>query len=107
MAHACRYATGESESAKLFNCVQRCHQQALETYPQFLAMSLLAGLQFPITTALEGVVWIVARLAWSEGYATGKPENRYAYSPLGRHIWTPLLHLLVLNLFTAGKMMMP
>ena len=35
------YAEGFSESAKLYNCVQRSHQQALESYPQFLGTNVI------------------------------------------------------------------
>lgn len=65
-------------TAAAANCVQRGHQHALETYPQFVALSLIGGLRHPITTALAGIVWTIARLRWAEGYATGDPDKRYA-----------------------------
>ena len=99
------YAPGNTEKERLFNCVQRGHQQAFESYPQYLAMALLTGLAFPVTTALEGALWIAARFAWADGYATGKPDNRYRFSWLGRHIWTPLIHFLVLDLYIAGRLL--
>ena len=80
-----------TDNARLFNCVQRGHHQALETYPHFLILSAVSGIQYPITTSLMGVLWIVSRRAWADGYATGTPINRYAYSVLGPQIWTPLL----------------
>eukprot|EP00298_Acanthocystis_sp_HF-20_P026614 c4408_g1_i1.p1 GENE.c4408_g1_i1~~c4408_g1_i1.p1 ORF type:complete len:197 (-),score=73.86 c4408_g1_i1:46-636(-) len=84
------YAEGFSEEAKLFNCVQRGHQQALETYPSFLACSLVGGLTQPLMTSFGGLLWCIARLRWAKGYATGEPNNRYAdfWAP---HIWTALL----------------
>ena len=99
------YAPGDSDNERLFNCAQRGHQQALETYPQFLALSLVAGLAFPLTTAVEGALWCVARFAWAEGYATGDPDNRYKFSWLGKHVWTPLVHMLILSLFVGGKVL--
>lgn len=57
------YAEGFSVNAKKFNCVQRGHQQAMETYPQFVALSLIAGLQFPVSAALAGLFWNYARYA--------------------------------------------
>jgi glutathione S-transferase len=35
----------ENKEAKFFNCVQRGHQNFLETVPFFLALLLIAGLQ--------------------------------------------------------------
>ena len=58
------YAEGFSEHAREFNCIQRGHQQALETYPSFLILSLFGGLRFPVTAALGGVLWNYARLKW-------------------------------------------
>ena len=56
------YAEGFSEPARVFNCVQRGHQQALETYPMFIAWSLIGGLMYPVSCAFGGLVWIYARL---------------------------------------------
>jgi len=71
------YATGEDDNARMFNCVQRGHQQALETYPGFLVASLVAGLKFPLVVSLMGMLWGYARLKWAEGYRTGVPDKRY------------------------------
>lgn len=83
------YAEGFSKTAKLFNCIQRGHQQALETYPSFVALSLIAGIKYPITAAIGGVIWHFARFAWAEGYATGDPSKRYQ-SFLAVGIWSSL-----------------
>lgn len=42
--------------------------QALETYPAFLALSLIGGLGFPLTCALGGLLWSYARFKWADGY---------------------------------------
>lgn len=87
------YAEGFSKNAKLFNCVQRAHQQAFETYPQFLAMSLLGSLQFPISVSLAGLLWNYSRVQWASGYASGEPSKRYDHwSAYG--IWSSLVMLL-------------
>jgi len=91
-----------AENERLFACVQRGHQQAFETYSQFLALSLVSSVLFPITTALEGALWIAARLAWADGYASGKPDERYSHR-LAPHIWTPVIHMALLSLYTAGR----
>jgi glutathione S-transferase len=48
------YAEGFSVHAKQFNCVQRGHQQALETYTAYVALSLIGGIRFPVTVTLAG-----------------------------------------------------
>lgn len=83
------YAEGFSELAKKFNCVQRGHQQALETYPSFVALSLIAGIKYPVATMAGGLLWTVARFAWAAGYSTGEPSKRYD-NLLAVGIWTSL-----------------
>jgi uncharacterized MAPEG superfamily protein len=56
------YAEGFSEDAKAFNCVQRGHQQAFETYTQFVIMSIVGGIKFPVITTGAGLMWCFARL---------------------------------------------
>jgi len=104
------YAAGDSEDARKFNAVQRGHQQALETYTSYLALSMISGLAFPVTTALFGVLYIVARIKWAEGYAQGgledKPILRYQYSIFGPQIWTPILMGTILCVASAVGLLM-
>merc|ERR1712157_239755 len=88
------YAEGFSKEANDFNCVQRGHQQALETYPTFLILSTIGGLAHPITTSMAGLLWGIARLKWAAGYASGDPSKRYG-SMWGMQIWTSVLALVV------------
>ena len=98
------YAEGFTDHARSFNCVQRSHQHTLETYPHVLALSLIGGLSQPVTTALAGALWIVARHKWARGYQTGDPKNRYERSDgWGRHIWTALLALCVTCVVTGVR----
>ena len=88
------YAEGFSQEAKEFNCHQRAHQQALETYTNFVVCSIIGGIRQPIMTTLAGCLYIVARVKWARGYTTpgGDPMNRYkASGGWGMHIWTSLL----------------
>jgi glutathione S-transferase len=87
------YAEGFDEHSTAFNCVQRSHQQALETYPMFLAASLVGGMQYPLTVAAGGAWWAYARLQWAEGYALGA-DKRYGHWA-AKGIWTGLLAPLV------------
>ncbi|CAL4943981.1 unnamed protein product [Urochloa decumbens] len=66
----------ENKDAKLFNCVQRGHQNSLEMMPMFFVMLLLGGLQHPTIAAGLGVLYMVARFFYFKGYATGVPDNR-------------------------------
>lgn len=83
-------AEGFDEHSKQFNCVQRGHQQALETYTQFIVLSVVGGLSFPISTTLSGLLWFYSRIKWAEGYRTGEPSKRYQ-SWVAFGIWTSLL----------------
>ena len=84
------YASGSSAEDTKFNCIQRGHQQALETYPSFVACSLAGGLSYPLVTAAAGAVWIVARMKWAAAYAEHGADGRYA-SAWSRFIWHSLL----------------
>jgi len=84
------YATGTDAKSRKFNCVQRGHQQALETFPMFLVASIVGGVKFPVSVALFGAVWCKARFAWAEGYASGDPKKRYG-NAWAKLIWTTLV----------------
>ena len=98
------YVDGNTPHAKKFNCVQRGHQQALETYPQFLALSLCGGQSFPLMTTLCGILWIYARAKWAEGYAVGDPDSRYQHWA-SKGIWVSLLWGSLATLGTALSVM--
>ncbi|KAE9606070.1 hypothetical protein Lal_00025071 [Lupinus albus] len=66
----------ENKQAKLFNCVQRGHQNSLETMPIFFMLMILGGLKHPSTSAALGLLHTVARYFYFTGYATGEPKNR-------------------------------
>ncbi|CAK9223483.1 unnamed protein product [Sphagnum troendelagicum] len=66
----------ENPQAKLFNCVQRAHQNVLEFMPTFISLLLVGGLQYPRLAAVLGLVYVVARYFFFKGYSTGDPEKR-------------------------------
>ncbi|XP_043716708.1 microsomal glutathione S-transferase 3-like [Telopea speciosissima] len=66
----------ENKEAKLFNCVQRGHQNSLEMMPLFFVLLLLGGLQYPVVAAGLGLVYIVGRFFYFTGYASGDPKKR-------------------------------
>jgi glutathione S-transferase len=43
----------------------------LESYPQFLFLLLLGGLEWPVVSAGAGVVFLASRVAYAQGYYTG------------------------------------
>lgn len=84
------YATGKDAKSVKFNCIQRGHQQALETFTSFVLTSLVGGVSYPVSVALFGLVYMKARIAWADGYATGDPKNRYS-NKWAVFIWTTLM----------------
>ena len=93
---------GTSKHVKAFNCVQRSHQQILETLPGYLITVLISGLEFPVTTFLAAVVWLVSRMVWVRGYAAsmGDPSQRYSHA-LSRLFWFSKLTLFFTTLMVA------
>ena len=72
----------ELAQAKLTNAVrynnhQRVHQNAMESFPFFLALSLLGGLRYPVAVSIHGLCWTVGRFIWTRGYVSGDPIARY------------------------------
>ena len=76
------------QNADEFNYVQRGHQNALESYTAYLALSLLGGLKHPIIVAVGGVAWCIGRLLYLEGYKAG-PDSRYGKG--GGVLWFGML----------------
>lgn len=66
----------ENKDAKLFNCVQRGHQNCLETMPVFFALLLVGGFQHPLVATVLGLIYTVGRFIYFKGYSTGVPEKR-------------------------------
>ncbi|KAF3321019.1 microsomal glutathione S-transferase 3-like protein [Carex littledalei] len=71
------YATeSENKDAKLFNCVQRGHQNSIEYMPVFFVMLLVGGLQHPLIAAGLGTLYTISRFFYFKLYSTGNPQNR-------------------------------
>ncbi|KAL2641332.1 hypothetical protein R1flu_008919 [Riccia fluitans] len=66
----------ENKEAKMFNCVQRGHQNFLEFLPFYLTFLILGGLKHPKLAAVSGVGYLIGRFFYFKGYSTGVPDNR-------------------------------
>ncbi|KAL3881546.1 hypothetical protein ACJMK2_027975 [Sinanodonta woodiana] len=85
----------------VFNCIQRAHQNTLESYPMFLVLMIFGGILYPKLSALCGLIWIAARVTYAFGYYTGDPERR----KWGAFGYIGLLILLVINIIFALKLL--
>ncbi|KAI0697570.1 membrane-associated proteins in eicosanoid and glutathione metabolism [Cytidiella melzeri] len=65
-----------SINAKVFNCVQRAHQNTLENLPTVIFSTLIAGLVYPTFAGSLCATWSVARLLYTIGYSSGDPNAR-------------------------------
>ncbi|XP_056413042.1 microsomal glutathione S-transferase 3-like isoform X1 [Hyla sarda] len=90
-----------SDKENVFNCIQRAHQNTLEAYPAWLIFQLIAGLAFPLSASVLGVIWVTSRFSYAHGYYTGDPEKRLkgAYGYLG------LFGVLILSLVAALQLL--
>ncbi|KAL1833511.1 hypothetical protein ACET3Z_003162 [Daucus carota] len=66
----------ENKDAKLFNCIQRGHQNTLEWMPLFLMLMAMGGIKHPIMSSVFGFIYVVARFFYFTGYSTGHPQKR-------------------------------
>uniref|UniRef100_A0A2P2IS84 Glutathione S-transferase 3, mitochondrial n=1 Tax=Rhizophora mucronata TaxID=61149 RepID=A0A2P2IS84_RHIMU len=82
----------ENKDAKLFNCVQRGHQNSLELMPVFFVLMILGGLRHPLICAALGSLYILSRFFYFTGYATGDPQKRLA---IGKYGFLALLGLMI------------
>ncbi|GMJ07812.1 hypothetical protein like AT1G65820 [Hibiscus trionum] len=69
----------DNKDAKLFNCVQRGHQNSLEMMPMFFVLLILGGMGHPCVSSALGLVYIISRYF----YFTGEPKNRLRIGRFG------------------------
>ncbi|KAI9018215.1 microsomal glutathione S-transferase [Hyaloraphidium curvatum] len=70
------YAESSDSNADAFNCYQRGHQNTLETWPTYLTLQVLSAYEYPLISTGAGVVFLLGRISYFRGYATGDPKNR-------------------------------
>merc|ERR1719402_942637 len=71
-----KYPTLYSDKCQEFNCIQRAHQNTLEVYPQFLVFLLLGGITLPRLSAVFGLIFLLGRFMYAQGYYTFDPKKR-------------------------------
>ena len=109
-----------SKDSRVFNCIQRAHQNTLENLPQFFFLLTIGialhdryfktlrmfvfcpgGLSMPKLSAAAGWVWVAGRGVYALGYSTGDPAKRVRgafgylglFTLLGCAIKTALQHV--------------
>ncbi|KAE9393062.1 membrane-associated proteins in eicosanoid and glutathione metabolism [Gymnopus androsaceus JB14] len=66
----------KSFDALRFNCAQRAHQNTMEFIPLLYLTTCLTATKLPIVAASLCGTWVLARVFYTRGYVTGKPEKR-------------------------------
>ncbi|KAM5558170.1 hypothetical protein ABKV19_020081 [Rosa sericea] len=82
----------DNKDAKVFNCVQRGHQNSLELMPLFFVFLLLGGLRHPCISTGLGLLYTVSRYFYFKGYSTGDPQKRIS---IGKYGFLALMGLIV------------
>lgn len=88
-----------SKEKYLYNCAQRAHANFTENHPSFLTVLLIAGLQYPVTSAWLGAIWTLGRFVYAWGYVRDLPDGK------GRQVgsWWEFPQLGLMGLaFTVG-----
>ncbi|KAI8942209.1 hypothetical protein NX059_000293 [Plenodomus lindquistii] len=73
-------ASPSSKAAMLaFNSAQRAHQNFNENHVTALGAMLIAGLRYPVLSAVCGAVWSVNRVIYAVGYTNGTEGGKGRY----------------------------
>lgn len=87
------YAQGTSKHARIFNAIQRSHQQIFETYTLATLAGITAAIQYPIFAAVSCLVYAAGRISFSLNYANsqGDASKRYS-SKIARFLWYAMIN---------------
>ncbi|CAH1437063.1 unnamed protein product [Lactuca virosa] len=90
------YATeADTKDYKIFNCIQRGHQNSLESLPIFFVLMVLGGFKHPLICSCLGLAYTVTRFFYFKGYSSGDPKGRL---PIGGFNSVALLGLVIVNI---------
>jgi len=104
-AYASDEVAKSNPQAYLLNCAQRAHANFTENHTSTLAALLIAGLQYPIASAVMGVAWTVSRYVYMWGYCSPAYEaGRGRYLGVSHSLFQFGLYGLAIT--TAVKMIM-
>jgi len=95
------YAPEGEKGAMEYNCIQRAHQNFIETWSPVCMLVMVNGLFSPLSSAALGGIWCIGRFLYVYGYSTGGPDGRLwgaIISYLGN------LPLLVLTFYNSFKL---
>mmetsp|Transcript_15481 Transcript_15481/g.35451 ORF Transcript_15481/g.35451 Transcript_15481/m.35451 type:complete len:210 (+) Transcript_15481:453-1082(+) len=101
------YAQGTSKHAKAFNCVQRSHQNILETFPGYVCTVLFVGLEYPVTSSVLALLWLYSRMVWVKSYAAsaGDAAKRYDH-PFSAFFWHAMMALIIASWLVAAELLL-
>jgi glutathione S-transferase len=97
------YAPPDHKYAKEFNCVQRAHQNTLESWASVQVLTIVNGIVFPVTSAICNGIWVVGRFIYIQGYGTGDPDKRMLGAILSHVGDLPLLIMTFVSGYTLIK----
>lgn len=83
-----------------FNCAQRAHLNTLEQLPTVLTLLLVSGISYPRFAAAWGLVYVVARELYAQGYIARGPGSRMTGGLVGALTMLTLLVSAVYGLLT-------
>eukprot|EP00292_Cryptomonas_paramecium_P024355 CAMPEP_0113719030 /NCGR_PEP_ID=MMETSP0038_2-20120614/35556_1 /TAXON_ID=2898 /ORGANISM="Cryptomonas paramecium" /LENGTH=143 /DNA_ID=CAMNT_0000647293 /DNA_START=19 /DNA_END=450 /DNA_ORIENTATION=- /assembly_acc=CAM_ASM_000170 len=70
------YAPPSNPNADAFNCIQRAHQNTLESYSVVMLQMFACGLVYPVTSAVCGGLWVLGRFLYGYGYSKFGAQGR-------------------------------
>ncbi|KAL7899099.1 ER glutathione S transferase [Trichoderma sp. SZMC 28014] len=76
-AYASHEQAEKDPKAYKFNCAQRAHTNYIESLVPAVGSLLIAGLNFPVASAIFGAVWSLSRVVYLYGYTSDAgPKGR-------------------------------
>lgn len=99
------YATpGLHKEADAFNRYQRGHQAILESLSPYIILSLIGGLQYPITVTIFNIIHIIGCILFQIGYGDTTLDVKDArYQKGGSIKWLSMFGVMYCTIIYSGK----